>query len=529
MKRLFVSLFAALLILSAVIYVINFSSKNNDQKTQIQTVVRNYWPEGNWRTSTPEEQGMDSKVLASMIESIGKNGKNIDSITIIRNGYLVNETYFYPYQKGIKHIVNSCTKSFISALVGMVMNEGQIKGVNDKVQDYFPGLNVADNDQRKQNMTIKNLLTMTTGLNWQFSNNVSTGQMLQSENWTRFVLDQPMLEEPGKTFNYCNGAAQVLSSIIQKSTGKNPANLAAEKLIKIGIKDMYWISSPENVSSGYSGIYMQPGDMAKFGYLYLNKGNWNGQQLIPEKYIEESTKTQIKATWTPIFPGYGYMWWINRFGGYAALGYGGQYIFVVPELEMVVVFTSGLYQGNDLFYPGELMEKFIIKSVKSDNPLKYNKKASERLKKSIDTVQNAPLPQPAGSLPEIAKKISGKPFIMDDSETLTFWFKDSNECTFDSNSKTSFQIGLDNVFRIFETGNLYPMFDPGNPYEGLPDHNHGAFKGRWLDEKTFQVNFHALEYGFEMIYSAKFEDDRLELKSRTNLSGAEILRKGKLK
>ena len=525
MKKLLISLFLAFLILSTVIYIINFSIKKNTQETQIQIDEQDYCPVGNWRTSTPEEQGMDSEVLANMIESIRESGKKIDSITIIRNGYLVNETYFYPYPKGLKHILNSCTKSFISALVGMAINEGQIKSVNDKVLDYFPGLNITANDQRKQKLAVKNLLTMSTGLDWKFSNNASTNQMLQSENWTKFVLDQPMLKKPGNTFNYCNGAAQVLSSIIQKSTGKNSADLAAEKL-KIGIEDMHWSSSPENVNSGYSGIYLQPDDMAKFGYLYLKKGNWNGQQLIPEKWIKESTRTQIKATWTPIFPGYGYMWWINRFGGYAALGYGGQYIFVVPELEMVVVFTGGLYQGNDLFYPGELMENFIIKSVKSDSPLGYNQKASELLKTAIDAVQNAPLPQPASSLPEIAERISGKTFIMDNSETLTFWFKDRNECTFDSNSKNSFQIGLDNVFRIFDSGNLYGMFDPSNPYEGLPDHNHGAFKGRWLNENTFQINLHALEYGFELVYYAKFEDDRIELKSKTNLSDTEIIQKG---
>lgn len=313
------------------------------------------------------------------------------------------------------------------------MAEGRVKSVNDNVLKYFPGLEIANTDQRKQDMKIKNLMNMSTGLNWEFFGNVSTNQMLQSQDWTRFVLDQPMLEKPGSTFNYCSGASHVVSAIVQNSTGKNPADLAAEKL-KIGIKDMYWSSSPENVSLGYSGIYMEPDDMARFGYLYLKKGNWNGQHLIPEKWIEESTRTQIKANWTPIFPGYGYMWWISRFGGYAALGYGDQYIFVVPELEMVVVCTSGLYNDKDIFYPGELMEKYIVPSVKSDNPIENNQTAQEQLQKAIDKVQNAPMPQSAGTLPETAAKISGKTFIMDNSETFTFWFKDGYECTVDSNS-----------------------------------------------------------------------------------------------
>ena len=277
MKKLFIYLFSAILVLCAVIFIINFSVKKDIRKTQAD--VQDYWPAGSWRTSSPEEQGMDSGVLANMIDSIRESGKSVNSITIIRNGYLVNETYFYPYQKNIKHSLNSCTKGVVSALVGVAMDEGRIKSVNDNISKYFPGLEIANTDKRKQDMKIKNLMTMSTGLNWEFSGNVSTNQMLQSQDWTRFVLDQPMLEKPGSTFNYCNGAAHVVSAIVQKSMGKNPADLAAKKL-KIGIKDMYWSSSPENVSMGYSGIYMEPDDMARFGYLYLKKGNWNCKNVF---------------------------------------------------------------------------------------------------------------------------------------------------------------------------------------------------------------------------------------------------------
>lgn len=518
MKKLIFVLFLILLIVGTVIYVISADAKKEDLKTLNQANVQEYWPEGGWRTSAPEEQGMDSGKLADMINSIKESGKSVNSITVIRNGYLVNETYFYPYQKGLKHFMNSCTKSITSALVGMTVGEGYIKSVDDKVLGYFPDLNIANVDKRKQNLTIRNLLTMTTGLDWDFITNASTNQMMESQNWTQFALDQPMKEEPGHTFLYCNGASHLLSAIVQKTTGKSLAELAAEKFQLLGIKDMYWGSSPENVTSGYAGLYMQPDDAAKIGYLYLNKGSWNGKQLIPEKWIEESTKKQVKADWTPIFPGYGYMWWINRFGGYAALGQGGDYIFVVPKLDLVVVFTGGIYNVNELFYPGELMEKYIVPSVKSDAPLEYNQKGSESLSKALDMVQNAPSPEAASALPEIAKKISGKTFIMDNSGTFTFWFKDGNECTVDQDSKYKYKIGLDNAYRTS---------DVGNSSGGMPDHNHKAFKGRWSDEKTFSVTAQDLEDGIQTVYTAVFEDDRIELVAESNVYG-EISLTGKL-
>jgi len=516
MKKLLISLLIITVILSTVIYAINFSVLTIGQKTKVETDAKAYWPAGDWRTSAPEEQGMDSTILADMIHTIKESGKRVNSVTVIRNGYLVNEVYFYPYQKGIKHSLNSCTKSVISALVGIAIEEGKIKSLEDNALEYFPGMEIDKNDDPKQKIKIKDLMTMSAGIKWDFTNNTSTNEMQQSTDWTRYYLDLPMEEEPGSTFNYCNGASHTLASILQKATGKDPADLLEEKL-DIGIGDMYWAKSPEQVSSGYSGIYMQPDDMAKFGYLYLRNGNWNGEQLIPEEWVAESTKPQIEGNWGPLLPQYGYMWWINRFGGYTAMGYGGQYIFVVPERDLVVVFTSGLFQGNDFFYPVEWMENYIIPSVKSDEPLESNQAAAEQLKKAVDNVQMAPAPQTA-ALPAIAETVSGKTYEMDNGETLTFWFDGVSECTADINSQHAVKAGLDQNFRINDVGNLTTG--------GVNDY-HGAFRGCWLDENTLQVEFGLLEEGFETVYTARFEGDGIELRSVNNMSEDETVVRGK--
>ncbi len=517
MKRLFLFLLFIMLLSGTIIYAINFSAIQTGQNSQIDTPRENYWPAESWRNSSPEEQGMDSEMLADLTDAIRESGKGVDSITIIRNGYLVNETFFYPYQKGLLHSLNSCTKSVISALTGIAINDGSIKSVNDRVVDYFPDMAIANNDEQKQSITIKDLMTMSSGIQWDFTDNKSTVEMQQSMDWTRFYLDRPMAEEPGSTFLYCNGASQTMASLLQKSTGTDPAKLFGQKL-PIGIKDTFWAKSPEKVSSGYSGLYMHPDDMARFGYLYLRNGNWNGEQLIPAKWVEESTKPQIKANWGPLIPEYGYMWWNGRFGGYAALGYGGQYIFVLPELDMVVVFTSSLFQGNDFFYPIEWLEKYIIPSVISDKPLKENKAASEQLRQAVDKVQNAPPSQSAGALPEIAGRISGKTYKLDNSETLTIWFSGADECKVDLNSKRIVKMGLDNNFRVNDVGDMIT---------GGYDHYHGAFKGRWLDEKTLQVDFRVLEEGFRTVYTIQFDEDRIEMRSKTNMDDTEVIVKGK--
>ena len=466
-----------------------------------------YWPD-EWRTSSPEEQGMDSQMLADMINSIQISGKSVNSVTVIRNGFLVNETYFYPYQKGYRHALNSDTKSILSALVGIAIEEGHIGSVDDKVLDYFPGADIANVDARKKDMTIRDLLTMRTGLDWQFDGNVSTGEMLQSPDWTKFTLDLPMREEPGQSFNYCNGAANVISAVIQKTTGKTAAEYAEEKLAPLGMDDIFWSAGPEGVSAGYSGIYMSPDDMAKFGYLYLRNGLWNGQQIIPQGWVEESTKQQTEGGWVPLFPGYGYMWWMNRFGGYSALAHGGNYIFVVPEKDLVVVFTGGIFDYQDMFYPGELMEQYIIPAVKSDSVLGPNQAAEAALRQAAEAA-GEPKAEPVSCLPPIAAEISGKPIELSNeggSTVLTVTFNGGSEFTVDSDGIIK-KVGLDGIYRVSKESNVFGTYTGG----------HKALKGSWINENTLQVVEQDLEDGFITVYTACFDNGVVILQAEYNL------------
>lgn len=326
-----------------------------------------YWPTDGWQTSTPEEQGMDSEKLADMLTFIQDEDYNIDSVTIVRNGYLVTDANFYPFQPDSKHIIHSCTKSVVSALIGIAIEQGYIENVQVPVLDLFPERTVANLTAEKEAMTLEDVLNMATGLDCQDSYLYrwrGLNEMRQSQDWVQYVLDLPMVEEPGKKFEYCNGASFLLSAIIQETTGMTAFEFAEENLFSpLGISDVIWPTNPQGISIGWGELRMRPHDMAKIGYLFLNDGWWQDEQVVPASWVEASTRKHISSR--TLEDGYGYQWWVNDSGMFMALGYRGQYIVVVPEEELVVVFTSDLGDSS-FFVPRDLITGYILPAVKTN-------------------------------------------------------------------------------------------------------------------------------------------------------------------
>ena len=322
---------------------------------------------------------MDSELLVGMFDYIERENANVHSVLIIRNGYIVAEAYFHPYRLSTRHNIYSCTKSFTSALVGIAIDEGYIDGLDHRVLDFFPEYTIANDDPRKQAMTLEHLLTMTSGLDWpessvsySSSSNILM-QMLWRRDWVQFVLDRPMVAEPGTTFNYNTGVSHLLSAIIGEATGTSTLSFARTHLFEpLGISSVSWRSDPDGITFGGGGIWMTPRDMAKFGYLYLEGGVWDGQQVVPADWVEASVSA----------PHYGYQWWILRNGAYAALGYRGQRIFVIPDLEMVVVFTGALSSDTPLV----LVDAFVIPAARSSAPLPENPAGVALLESRIEGV-----------------------------------------------------------------------------------------------------------------------------------------------
>jgi CubicO group peptidase (beta-lactamase class C family) len=206
------------------------------------------------------------------------------------------------------------TKSDDSTLVGMELGDGLLDSIDRKVVDFFPGRTIANLDDAKKAITIRHLLDMTSGLTWQDSLGVSFNAMESSPDWQQFVLDHPMAAAPGTSFNYSGGNTHLLSAILSKVTGKSAYAYAREKLFgPLAIDDVLWRADPQGVSGGGAGLYLQPRDMAKIGYLWLRGGVWEGKQILPAAWIEgmRAAKVEIPESWARDLR-YGRQFWVSR-------------------------------------------------------------------------------------------------------------------------------------------------------------------------------------------------------------------------
>jgi CubicO group peptidase (beta-lactamase class C family) len=319
-----------------------------------------YWPTEDWRTSTPEEQGMDSQVLTQMQDAIRQNHLMLHSLLVIRNGYLVSETYYQSYQPNMWHEIYSCTKSVVSTLIGIAVDKGYIDRLDRRVVDFFPQRRFKNLDPQKAAMTLENLLTMTSGLDWQ-DENPTFREMNQSPDWVQFVLDKPMIQSPGSQFNYCSGCSHVLSAILQEATGMNPRQFAEQYLFEpLGISVDLWITDADKIPVGGWGMMITPREMAKLGYLYLRRGQWDGKQIVSEKWVEDATRKHVEVD----DMGYGYQWWtVPWLDAYAALGMQGQTIFVIPASDLVVVTTASMGSDHDNIF--QLIEEYIVPAIQT--------------------------------------------------------------------------------------------------------------------------------------------------------------------
>ena len=347
-----------------------------------------YWPTLGWRTASPESQGMDSEYMLKMMETIWEQEIGINSVLIVRNGYIVLEANGYAYHRDDLRNVRSCTKSVSSALIGIAIDKGYIQSVHQPILDFFPDRKVKRLDADKKAMTLEHVLTMTTGLKCRDSYLYQWDgltQMQMRRDWVQYMLSLPMSEEPGTHFEYCNGASFLLSAIIQNRTGVNALSFAKKNLFApLGIFNIKWPSNPRGITIGWGQLQMRPRDMAKFGYLYMNEGLWDGRQILSSQWIKESTRTHTTATG---LPGYGYQWWIVCDDIYSSIGYDGQFILVAPEEKIVTVFTSSLPR-KAMYTPIGLLGAFVLAAVKSPTPLPENPDVKKEISSLIALWQN---------------------------------------------------------------------------------------------------------------------------------------------
>lgn len=318
------------------------------------------WPTTEWNTSTPEEQGLDSRQLDELLKAIEQRGLNLHSLLIIRHGYLVSENYFGNYQADTRHQLYSVTKSFIATLIGIALDQGYLKGTDQRVVDLLPQREFDNLDEQKTAMTLDDVLTMRTGLDW-VEGDPAYREMYTSSDWIKVVMDKPMVAEPGRVFNYCSGCSHVLSAIVRQTTDTNPRDFADQFLFKpLGITNYRWDVDADGTPVGGWGLQLTPRDMAKLGYLYLRHGEWDGQPIVSAEWVKNATRLHAS---TDNLLDYGYQWWIySPLGMSAALGRGGQTIAVFPQLDLIVVTTAEL-DGHDVIF--QLIQQYILPAVQA--------------------------------------------------------------------------------------------------------------------------------------------------------------------
>ncbi len=338
-----------------------------------------YFPGKDFVRITPEQAGIPSAAIERALDAIVSDGKEIHSMLILKDGALAFEQYFAPYDAATAHAMYSCSKTFTSMLIGIAEGKGLLS-IKDKVLDYFPEVHVAEPNDNLRAMTLRDLLVMGSG----HGEDTFAG-MMASENWPEKFLNQIVDHTPGTHFVYNTGATYMLSAVLTKVTGRTAFDLAKEWIFaKIGIEPEKWLTCPNGISQGGTGLFVKPTDMARLGLLISNEGCWNGEQIIPAEYIRQAREKQIdnsitgnpNPNWTA---GYGYQMWRCAFGAFRADGMGGQYIVMLPERGLVFVFTSAL--GSDIGYPLDVISDILLPEI-SDEPLPENAGALESLRKN---------------------------------------------------------------------------------------------------------------------------------------------------
>jgi CubicO group peptidase (beta-lactamase class C family) len=255
---------------------------------------------------------------------------------------VVLEEYPNPiFGPGRPHLLYSTTKSVTSALIGIAIDRGTIESVDQRVVDFFIDRSIANLDPRKQSLTLEHLLTMSCGFEWEGPDDQlhTWGQALASRNPIQFMLDQPMASDPGSEWYYNGGCSHLLSAILTEASGRSALDFARQYLFDpLGITQVEWPRDWQGYYFGGQDIWLTPRDMAKFGYLFLREGEWDGRQIIPADWVAQSSETRFHLGGGM---GYGYQWWtLPELGAYYAAGAYEQRIYVLPDLDLVVVFTA---------------------------------------------------------------------------------------------------------------------------------------------------------------------------------------------
>ena len=466
--------------------------------------------------STPEASGVASTGVLDFLDAAAKGHYELHSLMLVRHGRVVAEGWWTPYAAEFNHGMYSMSKSFTSTAVGLAVAEGKLR-VEDQVVSFFPDDLPAAVSENLAALRVKHLLTMSVGHGQE-----PTMDMVKQENWVRAFLAWPITHPPGSVFLYNSAATYMLSAIVQRLTGQRVVDYLQPRLFDpLGIEGPTWETCPRGINVGGWGLSIRTEGLAKFGQLYLQKGQWAGRQVLPAEWVEEATTFKIQQ---PIpsqqgrpqdqndwLQGYCYQFWRSTHKAFRGDGAFGQFTLVLPEQDAVVVMTS---ESRDLQGQLDLVWKHLLPAL-HDQPLALDVESADRLRQRLASLS---LPPPQGSLSSpMADRLSGKSFDIENNDLglqgVTFGFlKDVCVMTFrGARGEYPIVCGLESWRRgeISLPGTPPRLISGGAPRSGT--RSKVAAGGAWKDDRTFEAVLRYYETPHHDTVTCRFDKDTLTI------------------
>ena len=467
--------------------------------------------------STPEAEGVSSAGIAAFLNGITQHKHELHGFMMARHGKVIAEGWWAPYGPDLKHTLYSISKSFTSTAVGFAVAEGKLS-VEDKVTSFFPGDLPEKVSENLAALQVKHLLTMSVG-----NEKEPTGAVVQQENWVKAFLAAPIVHAPGTQFMYNSTATYMLSAIVQKVTGQKIVDYLRPRLFDpLGITDASWEVCPRGINTGGWGLSVQTESLAKFGQLYLQKGQWQGRQILPAAWVEEATTFKIQQPgpskgakpkeqndW---LQGYCYQFWRCRHNAFRGDGAFGQYTIVMPDQQTVIAMNSETNGMQDVL---DLVWEHLLPAIQ-EHALPEDQAQLQPLQKTLADLSLPPVKGQA--VPSTAARVGGKTFKLAENAlgltSVALTFSDAaGVATFGTavgNHAITVGLGQWERGQTSLPGTPPRLISGGAPPKGT------AFKvaasGAWKDENTFEMLWRYYETPHHDTVVFHFEGDKLSVK-----------------
>lgn len=466
--------------------------------------------------STPEKQGISSSSIQNFVDAVSKSKQEFHSLMILRHGHVVAEGWWAPYSPEHRQQLYSLSKSFTSTAIGFAVAEGLLS-VDDPVIKFFPDELPAEISENLAALKVKHLLMMSVG------HAKDSIQILEASpagvTWEKTFLSQPVVFRPGSQFMYNSGASYMLSSIVKKVSGKTAHEFLRPRLYEpLDITDATWTENFEGVNMGASHLRMRTENLAKFGQLFLQKGKWNGKQILPEAWIAEATSKQIEngkndSSWGF---GYGYQFWLNPPGGFRADGAFGQFTMVFPEQDAVVVITS---ESIDTKTTMQLVWDGLVPAM-TNSIMPENKANIQQLRNELKALKYDPPKMETRSA--TATRISGKEFLLDQNQfnakAVSFRFI-GDKCVFTLKEEGKPDIVITNGMNYWiREGNKKPSPHSLFSLRRIDFDSVVAASATWQDENTLLLSWRFIETVHGDSLTCIFDQDKLTIKFQFSLA-----------